>query len=102
MTYETTTETFAGQVLSDVAASMSGIMTSIGNKLGLYQAMAYAGPDQGRFDFDKTKLQSDEDIAVRIVPENSRRATRFYEGISADKLHVFLGMGRNQKNQTCR
>jgi 2-polyprenyl-3-methyl-5-hydroxy-6-metoxy-1,4-benzoquinol methylase len=44
MTYQTTTEAFAGQVLTDVAASMSGIMTSIGNKLGLYQAMAHADP----------------------------------------------------------
>lgn len=34
------------------------------------EGMAYAGPDQDRFDFDKTKLPSDEDIAVRIVPEN--------------------------------
>ncbi len=44
MTNETTTEEFAGQVVTDVAATMSGVMTSIGHKLGLYAAMAHAGP----------------------------------------------------------
>lgn len=39
-----TLETFVGKVVSDMAASMSGVMTSIGYKLGLYQAMAGAGP----------------------------------------------------------
>lgn len=38
-----TTEVFAGQVVSDVAATMSGVMTVIGHKLGLYKAMAGAG-----------------------------------------------------------
>lgn len=36
-------ETFVNQVLTDMAASMSGVMTNIGHKLGLYQAMAGAG-----------------------------------------------------------
>jgi SAM-dependent methyltransferase len=45
MTLETAnTETFTGQVLTDVAASLSGVMTTIGHKLGLYTAMAGAGP----------------------------------------------------------
>jgi SAM-dependent methyltransferase len=35
---------FVGQVIADMAASMSGVMTNIGHKLGLYQAMAGAGP----------------------------------------------------------
>lgn len=35
---------FVGQVLNDMAANMSGVMTSIGHKLGLYKAMAGAGP----------------------------------------------------------
>jgi hypothetical protein len=39
-------------------------------------------------------------LVVFIVAENSRRAACFYEGIIADKLHVFLAMGGNQKNQT--
>ncbi|MFC4272722.1 class I SAM-dependent methyltransferase [Sneathiella chungangensis] len=38
-----TTEAFAGQVVSDVSATLSGVMTNIGNKLGLYRAMAGAG-----------------------------------------------------------
>lgn len=36
-------ETFAGQVVTDIAATVSGVMTSIGHKLGLYKAMAGAG-----------------------------------------------------------
>ena len=37
-------EAFAGQVVTDVAATLSGVMTNIGHKLGLYKAMAGAGP----------------------------------------------------------
>jgi SAM-dependent methyltransferase len=37
-------EAFVGQVITDMAASMSGVMTNIGHKLGLYKAMAGAGP----------------------------------------------------------
>lgn len=36
-------EAFANQVIQDIAASMSGVMTNIGHKLGLYKAMAGAG-----------------------------------------------------------
>lgn len=36
-------EAFAGQVVTDVAAAMSGVMTSLGNRLGLYKALAGAG-----------------------------------------------------------
>lgn len=36
-------EQFAGQVLTDVSATFSGVMTRIGHTLGLYQAMAGAG-----------------------------------------------------------
>lgn len=41
---ETKLHSFVGQVIADMAASMSGVMTNIGHKLGLYQAMAGAGP----------------------------------------------------------
>ncbi len=41
---QTKLETFIGQMVNDMAASMSGVMTSIGHKLGLYKAMAGAGP----------------------------------------------------------
>ena len=37
------TEVFAGQVVGDVAAALSGVLTSLGHKLGLYKAMAGAG-----------------------------------------------------------
>lgn len=36
-------EAFAGTVVTDIAAAFSGVMTNIGHKLGLYQAMAGAG-----------------------------------------------------------
>ena len=37
-------EAFAGQVITDISATLSGVMTNIGHKLGLYKAMAGAGP----------------------------------------------------------
>jgi ubiquinone/menaquinone biosynthesis C-methylase UbiE len=37
------TEQFIGAVVTDVAATISGVMTSIGDKLGLYSAMANKG-----------------------------------------------------------
>lgn len=37
------TEEFAGQVINDISATFSGVMTNIGHKLGLYKAMANAG-----------------------------------------------------------
>jgi 2-polyprenyl-3-methyl-5-hydroxy-6-metoxy-1,4-benzoquinol methylase len=40
----TKVEQFAGQVIGDIAATFSGVMTNIGHKLGLYRAMAGAGP----------------------------------------------------------
>lgn len=36
-------EEFAGQVVTDIAATVSGVMTNIGHKLGLYKAMAGKG-----------------------------------------------------------
>lgn len=37
-------ERFVGQVVGDLAAAYSGVMVNIGHKLGLYRAMADAGP----------------------------------------------------------
>lgn len=37
------TEAFTGQVVTDISATFSGVMTNIGHKLGLYKAMAGAG-----------------------------------------------------------
>jgi SAM-dependent methyltransferase len=37
-------EAFAMRTVTDIAAGYTGVMVSIGSKLGLYQAMAYAGP----------------------------------------------------------
>jgi len=36
-------EQFAGQVVTDLAAAMAGVMTNLGHKLGLYHAMAEGG-----------------------------------------------------------
>ena len=35
---------FAGKMLGDVGAAMSGALVLIGDKLGLYKALAAAGP----------------------------------------------------------
>ncbi|MBL8316785.1 MAG: class I SAM-dependent methyltransferase [Burkholderiaceae bacterium] len=37
-------EAFATRAVTDIAASYTGVMVSLGNKLGLYKAMAGAGP----------------------------------------------------------
>jgi len=37
-------EQFAGQVVTDLAAAMAGVMINLGHKLGLYQALAESGP----------------------------------------------------------
>src|SRR5512140_2365378 len=37
-------EQFAGQVVTDLAAAMAGVMTNLGHKLGLYRAMVKSGP----------------------------------------------------------
>jgi ubiquinone/menaquinone biosynthesis C-methylase UbiE len=37
-------EQFAGQVVTDLAAAMAGVMTNLGHKLGLYRAMSESGP----------------------------------------------------------
>ena len=39
----TKVEAFAGQVVTDISATFSGVMSNIGHKLGLYKAMAGAG-----------------------------------------------------------
>ena len=43
MSQEISTENFAGQVVTDVAAAISGVLTNIGHKKGLYKAMAGVG-----------------------------------------------------------
>ncbi len=47
-------EQFAGQVVTDISATFSGVMTNIGHKLGLYKAMAGAGPITARSLAEKT------------------------------------------------
>jgi SAM-dependent methyltransferase len=41
-------DTFLSRALNDLAASYGGVMVSIGSKLGLYKAMAMAGPISSR------------------------------------------------------
>ena len=58
-----TTEAFTGQVVIDVAAAISGVMTTIGNRLGLYKAMAGAGP------LTSTALAEATDLHERYIRE---------------------------------
>lgn len=41
---QTKLDAFAGRAVADIAASYNGIMVSLGHKLGLYRALAGAGP----------------------------------------------------------
>lgn len=50
------TEAFTGQVVTEVAAAMSGVMTSIGHRLGLYKAMAGLGMISSSDLADRTSL----------------------------------------------
>ncbi len=57
------TEAFAGQVVTDVSATLSGVMTNIGHKLGLYRALAGAGG------LTSTALAAKCSLAERYVRE---------------------------------
>jgi len=41
---QTKLEAFAMRAVGDIASAYAGVMVSLGHKLGLYRAMAYAGP----------------------------------------------------------
>ncbi len=57
------TEEFAGQVVGDVSATLSGVLTNIGHKLGLYKTMAFAGK------LTSEKLASKSGLVERYVRE---------------------------------
>jgi ubiquinone/menaquinone biosynthesis C-methylase UbiE len=56
-------EQFAGQVVTDLAAAMAGVMTNLGHKLGLYRVMAESGP------IDSHELARRTDTHERSVRE---------------------------------
>jgi ubiquinone/menaquinone biosynthesis C-methylase UbiE len=60
-------EEFAGQVVTDLAAAMAGVMTNLGHKLGLYRAMAESGP-----------ISSDE--LARRTNSNERSVREWLQG----------------------
>ncbi|MGJ8681823.1 class I SAM-dependent methyltransferase [Paraglaciecola sp.] len=78
-----TTEEFAGQVVTDMSATLSGVMTSLGNKLGLYKAMAFAGPLTSQQLADKLSL------AERYVREwlNNQVAGQYLQYHKNDKTY---------------
>jgi ubiquinone/menaquinone biosynthesis C-methylase UbiE len=67
---ETKLNAFLGQVISDLSASYGGVMVSLGRRLGLYRAMAGAGP------VSSVELASRSGCAERYVREwlNSQAA----------------------------
>src|SRR5262245_43042060 len=67
---------FAGQVVTDLAAAMAGVMTNLGHKLGLYRAMAESGP-----------IKSDE-LARRTVT-NERSVREWLNGQVAGGYVLF-------------
>jgi SAM-dependent methyltransferase len=60
---QTKLETFIGRAIGDLSAGYGGLMVSIGSKLGLYKAMAGAGPVTAR------ELASRAGCAERYVSE---------------------------------
>jgi SAM-dependent methyltransferase len=56
-------EAFAMRTINDIAAAYGGVMVSLGNKLGLYKAMAGAGPLSAK------ELATRADCAERYVLE---------------------------------
>ncbi len=75
-------EKFAGQVVTDLAAAMAGLMTNIGHKLGLYGAMAESGP-----------ISSDE--LARRTTTNERSVREWLNGQVAGG-YVFFDANTNQ------
>jgi ubiquinone/menaquinone biosynthesis C-methylase UbiE len=69
-------EQFAGQVVTDLAAAMAGVMTNLGHKLGLYRAMAESGP-----------INSDE--LARRTATNERSVREWLNGQVAGGYVVF-------------
>jgi ubiquinone/menaquinone biosynthesis C-methylase UbiE len=75
-------EQFAGQVVTDLAAAMAGVMTNLGHKLGLYRAMAESGP-----------INSDE--LARRTATNERSVREWLNGQVAGG-YVLLDTNTNQ------
>jgi ubiquinone/menaquinone biosynthesis C-methylase UbiE len=69
-------EQFAGQVVTDLAAAMAGVMTNLGHKLGLYRAMAESGP-----------ITSDE--LARRTETNDRSVREWLNGQAAGGYVLF-------------
>lgn len=69
-------EQFAGQVVTDLAAAMAGVMTNLGHKLGLYRAMAESGP-----------IRSDE--LARRTATNERSVREWLNGQVAGGYVLF-------------
>src|SRR5215510_13543610 len=68
-------ETFVGQVLGDLAACYGGVMASLGDRLGLYDVLAGAGP------LTSTEVAERSGCAERYVREwlNSQVAAGYIE-----------------------
>ncbi|HTR38257.1 MAG TPA: class I SAM-dependent methyltransferase [Bryobacteraceae bacterium] len=69
-------EQFAGQVVTDLAAAMAGVMTNLGHKLGFYRTMAQSGP-----------INSDE--LARRTATNERSVQEWLNGQVAGGYVVF-------------
>ena len=69
-------EQFAGQVVTDLAAAMAGVMTNLGHKLGLYRAMAESGA-----------ITSDE--LARRTETNERSVREWLNGQTAGGYVLF-------------
>lgn len=62
-------EQLTGKVVCDLAANYSGVLVSVGDKLGLYQTLAAAGP------LDSEQLARRSDCNERYVREWLKRTS---------------------------
>lgn len=76
-------EAFAMRAINDIAAAYGGVMVSLGSKLGLYKAMAGAGPLSAR------EVATRADCAERYVREwlNAQAASGYLDYHSASDTY---------------
>jgi len=77
-------EQFAGQVVTDLAAAMAGVMTNLGHKLGLYRAMAESGP--------MTSEQLSRSTVSKVFPTEPQGAKPFQIFARAVPVKIVKGI----------
>jgi Rv2258c-like winged HTH domain len=95
---QTKLESFFARAFGDLSAGYAGVMVSLGSKLGLYKAMAGAGPISSR------ELAARTGCAERYVREwlNAQAAGGYVGYHAVSEGHVRGGPGRGLSRQELR